>query len=83
MLSEEMFFTTKTDVRSIDIPTMFEMSDDDYRKYVRGGLLFVDHHDVLRAEPAGFGLAATREQLDILILELRALRSEIPAKTER
>lgn len=83
MVSEQMFFTTKTDVTSIEIPTMSELSDDDYLEYVRNGLLFVDHHDVLRAEPAGFGLATTREQLDMLISELTALRAEIPLKKDR
>lgn len=83
MLRQDMFFASKTDVTSIDIPTMCELSDDDYREYVRHGLLFVDHHDALRSEPAGYGLATTREQLDILISELMALRSAIPSRDER
>jgi hypothetical protein len=31
MLRKDMFFTSKTDVTSIDIPTMLELSDDEYR----------------------------------------------------
>ena len=83
MLDDQMFFTSKTDVRSIDIPTMFDLSDDQYRDYVRNHLHFIDHHDVLRSEPAGYGLATTREQLDILIAELTALRSEVPLRKDR
>ena len=83
MLEDQMFFESNTDVRSIDIPTLFQLSDVQYREYVRQHLHFIDHHDVLRSEPAGYGLATTREQLDILISELAALRSEIPLRKDR
>ncbi len=82
MLRKDMFFTSKTDVTSIDIPTMLELSDDEYREYVRNCLLFVDHHDALRFDPAGCPLAITREQIDILVAELEALRLQIPARNE-
>ena len=70
-------FTRKTDVTSLDISTMAAMSDDEYRDYVRQGLFFVDHNWVLRSEPAGYSLACTRRQLDILVEELQELRAEL------
>ena len=72
----------KTEVEAVDIPTMYGLSDVGYRSYVRQGLLFVDHHDVLRSGPAGYPLATTAEQLDILIEELGALRPGLPHKGE-
>jgi hypothetical protein len=82
MPRRDMLITTKTDGASTDIPAMFQMSDDEYREYVRNDLLFVDHHGVLRCGPAGYGLATTRGQLDILMTELGALRSEIQPRNE-
>jgi hypothetical protein len=68
---------TTTDVEAFDIPTMLEMSDQEYTEYLHGGLLFVDHHDVLRSGPAEYPLAVTREQLVLLIKHLQTLQSRV------
>ena len=68
---------TTTEVEAVDIPTMLEMSDDEYREYLKGGLLFVDHHDVLRSAPAEYPLAATRKQLHMLIQYLQSLENRV------
>jgi hypothetical protein len=66
------------EVEVVDIPTMNGMSNEQYREFIRNdGLILVDHHDVLRSSIAGYPLATTREQLDILIQELQALRSKM------
>lgn len=41
------------EIECVDIPTMCGMSDDKYWEFLRqgelGGLMYVDHHDVLRS----------------------------------
>ena len=68
---------TTTEVEAVDIPTMNDMSADEYRDYLHGGLLFVDHQDVLRSAPAEYPLAVTREQLQILIQHLQGLTDRV------
>ena len=66
------------EVEVVDIPTMNGMSIEQYRDFIRDdGLVLVDHHDVLRSSIAGYPLATTREQLDILIEELQRLRNKM------
>lgn len=66
------------EVEVIDIPTMYGMSDEQYREFVQSGeLMYVDHHDVLRSYPADYPIATTREQLDIYIEELQRLRGKM------
>jgi hypothetical protein len=70
------------EVESIDIPTMYEMSEHNYREFLRhDGLTFVDHHGVLRSTPAEYPIATTQEQLDILIDELRRRRNKLQPRT--
>ena len=58
-----------------DIPTMYEMSKDEYRKYVQqDGILWLDHHGNLRDWLTGRPVATTQEQLDIFIKELQKHR---------
>jgi hypothetical protein len=65
----------------VDIPTMYRMSDEQYREFVKSGeLLYVDHHDVLRSYVADYPLATSQAQLDILIEELHRLRGKLPAE---
>lgn len=64
---------TETTVEAVGIPTMHEISAEEYREYLSDGLLFVDHHDVLRSVPAEYPLAVTREQLQMLIEHLQGL----------
>jgi len=71
-------FTHNIEITSIDIPTMRDLSDEDYREYVsKHGLMYVDHHEVLRSSVADYPLATSREQFDILIDELSKLRSRM------
>lgn len=67
------------EIEAVDIPTMFKMSDDQYRKFIEGeGLFFIDHN-ALRSSVADYPLATTREQLNILIEELQRRRRELEA----
>jgi len=77
MISRDMFFTHTVDIEEIDLGTMAALSDADYRSYARDCMLHVDHHETLRFDVTGSGLATTREQLDILIEELQALRHQL------
>jgi hypothetical protein len=69
------------EIECVDNPAMREMTDDGYREFLHqggvGGLMYVDHHDVLRSEVADYALATSREQLDILIEYLQSLRSKM------
>ncbi len=67
----------------VDIPTMYKMSDEQYRDFIQSGeLLYVDHHEVLRSFVADYPLATTQEQLDILIQELQKLRNKMTRRSE-
>lgn len=67
----------KQDVTAVDIQTMESMSAKDYREYLEFGLLTVDHHDVLRSEPAGYPLAVTKEQFKMLLAYLKTLEQKV------
>ena len=79
----EKFKFNVGEIESYDNPTMRNMTEEQYRRFVQNGeLMYVDHHDVLRSYIADYPLAATREQLDILIEELQKLRGKmVSAKT--
>lgn len=69
------------EIESVDIPTMNEMSDAEYRDLVsKHGLVTVDHHDVLRSAVADYPLATNLEQFDIFIEELQALREKMVSR---
>ena len=70
------------EIECFDIPTMYEMSDEEYRETIDYGLVFVDHHEVLRSHVAGYPIATTREQLDIFIEELQRLRLKMVSKRD-
>ena len=77
-------FKTNVEIEAVDIETLYELSDDDYRHYIEsGGLFLVDHHDVLRSALAGYPLATTREQFDILIEELQKVRSKMVSRADK
>jgi hypothetical protein len=66
------------EIEIVDIPTMYGMSDEQYRDFIQaGGLMWIDHHEILRSYVAEYPIATTREQLDILIEELQRLRSKM------
>ena len=78
MTSHPKKITSTVEIETVDIPTMTQLSDAEYRKFVQeDGLVFVDHHDVLRSSAAGYPLATTLEQIDILVEELQKLRSKM------
>jgi hypothetical protein len=70
-------FTRKTDVVSVDIPTMAGMSLQEYAEYLPQ-LFWVDHHEVLREQPAGgYPIAATKEQMQVLLMYLQELAPRV------
>ncbi len=78
MTSQPKKITSTVEIKTVDIPTMTQLSGAEYRKFIQeDGLVFVDHHDVLRSSAAGYPLATTLEQFDILVEELRKLRSKM------
>lgn len=70
-------FTQKQDVTAADIQTMADMSINEYKEYVEFGLLIVDHHDILRSEPAGYPLATNKEQFKALLSYLKSIEHKI------
>jgi hypothetical protein len=72
------------EIECVDNPTMRGMSDNEYREFLwqggLGGLMYVDHHDVLRSYVADYALATTLEQFDILMEYLQSLRSKMAAR---
>ncbi|WLD12941.1 hypothetical protein [Planctellipticum variicoloris] len=83
MPTEPHIVKMNMEVESIDIPSMLEMSDSEYRAYVnKSGLFFVDHHDVLRVANTGCPMATTREQCEILIDELRMIKDRLLPQSE-
>ena len=70
-------FTQKQDVTAVDIQTMADMSINEYKEYLEFGLLTVDHHDILRSEPAGYPLATNNEQFKALLSYLKSIERKI------
>jgi len=73
-------FKLKQEVEAVDIHTMAEMTPEEYEQYIRGSLLFVDHHDVLRSVPAQYPLAVTKQQFKALLDYLRELEPKVGAR---
>jgi hypothetical protein len=70
--------TVNQDVESIDIPTMEDLTIDEYRAYVKdGGLFMVDHHNILRSSSATYPIASSKEQLEVYISELEQIKSQL------
>ena len=66
---------TATEVQAIDIPGMQSMTPQEYRSHLKQfGLFYFDHHDVLRSSVAGYPLATSKEQLEILVEVLESLK---------
>ncbi len=73
----------RSEGRQSDVSAMQKVSDQQYREYVRNQeILFLDPNRVLRLTESGAPLAATREQVDILIEELRQFRLELRSKRQ-
>lgn len=65
--------TIEIGVDVVDIPTMESMSAPEYSDYVENSLFWVDHHDVLRLTHGDYSIAATSEQVGILINHLKGV----------
>lgn len=65
------------EVRAVDIQTMYKMSPGEYREYLEHGLMYVDHHDILRSMAAGYPLATTKAQFSALMSYLRELEPKV------
>ncbi len=61
----------------VDIPTMREMRPDEYAAYLRNGLFFIDHHDILRDTVIEHPIAATSQQVQILIDYLATVKARM------
>lgn len=72
-------FTCKQDVVAVDIHTMGDMSLEDYNEYLRTGLFTVDHHDILKSEPAGYPIAVTKAQFKALLAYLKEIGPKVGA----
>jgi hypothetical protein len=70
-------FTWNTDITAVDIQTMAEMTLQDYKKYLRNGLLTLDHHDLLRSVPAGYPLATSKAQFNAMMEYLKELERKV------
>jgi hypothetical protein len=72
-------YKTKVEIEAADIRTMKAMSIDDYEAYIRdgNGLVWVDHHDVLRSGIAEYPIAANKAQLRAFISYLGELESKL------
>ncbi|MBS0220377.1 MAG: hypothetical protein JSR91_06505 [Proteobacteria bacterium] len=72
-------YKTTMEIEAADIRTMKAMSLGDYEAYLRdgNGLVWVDHHDVLRSGIAGYPIAANKAQLRAFIAYLRELEHRL------
>ncbi len=58
---------TTVEIEAADIPAMEDMPIEEYREYLKFGMIHVDHHDILRSLVAGYPLACNKTQLKELI----------------
>ena len=65
------------DGESMDIPTMAEMTAEQYRSALEYKLFFVDHHGVFRSAVGEFPLAVTKEQFADLRAHLETLVDKV------
>ena len=70
-------YTEEQDVTAVDVATMGEMTTEEYSEYLRTGLLTVDHHDILRSEPAGYPIAVTKAQFKVLLSYLKEIEHQV------
>lgn len=72
-------YKTTVEIEAADIRTIKGMSLADYEAYIRdgNGIVWVDHHDVLRSGIAEYPIAANKAQLRAFIAYLRELESKL------
>ena len=74
MSKKPFYIELDAKIRTMDIPSMSALSDDEYRNIIDGEMFWVDHHEVLRVEASGQPIATSIEQLNILIEELEKMK---------
>ena len=70
-------FKHTQEVNSVDIQGMTNMAPEDYREYLEFGLLYIDHHEILRSAPAGYPIACTKAQITALIDYLNEIKGKL------
>ncbi|SFI79163.1 hypothetical protein [Planctomicrobium piriforme] len=71
----------KVETEWFDIPTLYDMRDDEFERHVNDDELFyVDHHEIARSSIAGYPIATTKEQLDIVIAHLESFRDTLRSR---
>lgn len=65
--------TIEYGANAIDIPTMRGLSNTEYTSYIDGDVLYVDHHDILRAVLGDYPLATSSDQVEYLITYLQGV----------
>lgn len=69
--------TINSEIQAVDIHTMTDMSEEDYKDYLENVLFDVDHHDILRTGQGGPPLAVKPWQVKALIEHLKKLEPKI------
>lgn len=83
--NKEVLEKAMKDYTWIDIPTMHDLSEEQYSNFIKQ-TFGVDHHDVLRlyrGSDEAPPLATTLEQLDLIISYLDYLREKMIPKNGR
>jgi hypothetical protein len=69
--------TIEYGANAIDIPTMRSISAAEYTSYVDGDLFYVDHNGILRATLGDYPIAASADQVELLIRHLTVVAKKI------
>lgn len=77
MLKKPFYVELNVSIRTMDIPSMTVLADDEYRSLFKNELFWVDHHNILRVENTGQPIATSVEQLNIMIEELEKMKSSM------
>ena len=80
MSKKPFYIESYIKVITMDIPSMLELSDDEYRNIIDGEMFLVDHHEILRLETTGQPIATSIEQLNILIEELEKMKVRMASR---
>lgn len=80
MSKKPFYIEVDAKIRTMDIPSMSALSDDEYRNIIDGEMFWVDHHDILKVETSGQPIATSIEQLNILIEELEKMKTRMVSK---
>jgi hypothetical protein len=76
-MSYELQKFPNQEIEALDGPTLYRLSEEDYKVYLRDHLFLIDHHDTLRSGLTGFHFATTKRQFELLMQFLEENRSKI------